>query len=71
MPVVAGMVDAVSGGDALAGPGGVPGTFTAALGGFMLMLLGYPVVLSCLCRVRVLIADAQGIRFPLMGPRLP
>jgi hypothetical protein len=49
---------------------GLPGTVIAVAAGVMLVLFGYPVVLSTVCRVPVLIADEDGIRFPLMGPRL-
>ena len=49
---------------------GVPGAVIAVAAGVMLALLGYPVVLSTVCRVPVIAADQDGIRFPLMGPRL-
>jgi hypothetical protein len=49
---------------------GVPGAVIAVAAGVMLVLLGYPVVLSTVCRVPVIVADEHGIGFPLMGPRL-
>lgn len=49
---------------------GVTGSVIAVAAGVMLVLLGYPVVLSTVCRVPVIVADGDGIRFPLMGPRL-
>jgi hypothetical protein len=49
---------------------GVPGVVIAAGAGVVLVLLGYPVVLSTVCRVPVIAADGNGIRFPLMGPRM-
>jgi hypothetical protein len=48
--------------------GGLLGVVIAAGGGIWLAALGYPMVLSTLCRVPVLVADENGIRFPLMGP---
>lgn len=48
--------------------GGLLGAVIAAGGGIWLTALGYPVVLSTLCRVPVIVADDGGIRFPLMGP---
>ena len=50
---------------------GVPGAAIAVGAGVVLVLLGYPVVLSTVCRVPVIVADDDGIRFPLMGPRVP
>jgi hypothetical protein len=42
-----------------------------ALGaGVMLVRFGYPVLASTVCRVPVLVVDHDGIRFPLMGPRM-
>jgi hypothetical protein len=49
---------------------GLPGVVIAVAAGVMVALLGYPVVLSTVCRVPVIVADEDGIRFPLMGPRL-
>lgn len=49
---------------------GVLGAVIAAAAGVMVVLLGYPVVLSTVCRVPVLVADDDGIRLPLMGARL-
>lgn len=46
------------------------GVIIAACAGVMLVVLGYPVVLSTACRVPVLVADDEGIRLPLMGVRL-
>jgi len=48
--------------------GGLLGGVIAAGGGIWLAALGYPVVLSTVCRVPVIVADDNGIRFPLMGP---
>jgi hypothetical protein len=48
--------------------GGLLGAVIAAGGGIWLTALGYPVVLSTLCRVPIIVADDGGIRFPLMGP---
>lgn len=49
---------------------GVFGAVVAVCAGVMLVLLGYPVVLSTVCRMPVIVADDDGLRFPLMGPRL-
>ncbi len=51
--------------------GGVLGTFIAATASLTLTLIAYPLILSTLCRVPVIVADDEGIRFPLLGPRLP
>lgn len=50
--------------------GGVPGAVIAAGAGVVLVLFGFPVVLSTVCRVPAIVVDDDGIRFPLMGPRL-
>jgi hypothetical protein len=53
--------------------GGVIAVFGGliALGaGVMLLRFGYPVIASTVCRVPVLVVDHDGIRFPLMGPRM-
>jgi hypothetical protein len=49
---------------------GLPGVAIAVAAGVMLVLFCYPVVLSTVCRVPIIVADEEGIRFPLMGPRL-
>jgi hypothetical protein len=58
---------AIAGGVALAGPAGA---VAALAGGVLLALLGYPVVVSTVCRVPVVAVDRDGIRLPLMGVRL-
>lgn len=39
-------------------------------GGVLVVLLGYPVLLSTVCRVPVLVVGEDGLRFPLLGPRV-
>jgi hypothetical protein len=46
------------------------GTVIAVCGAVWLVLFGYPVVVSTLCRVPVVAVGDGGIRFPLMGVRL-
>jgi hypothetical protein len=46
------------------------GTVMAVCGAVWLVLFGYPVVVSTLCRVPVVAVGDDGIRFPLMGVRL-
>jgi hypothetical protein len=50
--------------------GGVSGAVVAAACGVLLALLGYPVALSTVGRVPVLVVGDDGLRFPLMGPRV-
>lgn len=49
---------------------GLLGTVIAVCGGVWLVLLGYPVVVSSVCRVPVVAVGDDGIRFPLMGVHL-
>jgi hypothetical protein len=49
---------------------GLLGTVIAVCGAIWLVLFGYPVVVSTLCRVPVVAVGDDGIRFPLMGVRL-
>ncbi|BCJ38434.1 hypothetical protein Athai_59370 [Actinocatenispora thailandica] len=42
-----------------------------ASGAVMITVLGYPIVLSTICRVPVIAIGPDGVRFPLMGVRLP
>lgn len=51
--------------------GGLSGVVVAVAAGVMLALFGYPVVLSTACRIPILVVGNDGIRLPLMGPRLP
>jgi hypothetical protein len=46
------------------------GGLIALSAGVMLVQFGYPVIASGVCRVPVLVVDDDGIRFPLMGPRM-
>ncbi|BCJ27461.1 hypothetical protein [Actinocatenispora sera] len=39
-------------------------------GAALVVLLGYPVVLSTICRIPVVVVEPDGIRLPLMGVRL-
>jgi hypothetical protein len=39
-------------------------------GGALVVLLGYPVVASTICRVPVVVVEPDGVRLPLMGVRL-
>lgn len=48
----------------------VLGTVIAVCGAVWLVLFGYPVVVSTVCRVPVVAVGDDGIRFPLMGVRL-
>ncbi|MBV1850758.1 hypothetical protein KUA19_12780 [Catellatospora sp. NEAU-YM18] len=50
--------------------GGGTGTAVAVAGAAFLVLLGYPVVVSTLLRVPVLVISDEGLRMPLMGPAL-
>jgi hypothetical protein len=43
------------------------GAVVAIAGGLLLVLFGYPVVVSTVCRVPVVAVDGDGIRLPLMG----
>lgn len=49
---------------------GLPGIVIAVCGAVWLVLFGYPVVVSTVCRVPVVAVGDDGIRFPLMGLRL-
>lgn len=49
---------------------GALGAVIAVCAGIVLVLWGYPVVLSAVCRMPVIVADDDELRFPLMGPRL-
>jgi hypothetical protein len=51
--------------------GGGVGMAITAGGAVLVVLLGYPIVVSTLLRVPVIAVQEVGIRFPLMGPRLP
>jgi hypothetical protein len=46
------------------------GAVIAVCGAVWLVLFGYPVVVSTMCRVPVVAVGDDGIRFPLMGVRL-
>jgi hypothetical protein len=46
------------------------GTIIAVGGAVWLVLFGYPIVVSTICRVPVVAVGDDGIRFPLMGVRL-
>jgi hypothetical protein len=43
---------------------------TTSGGLLMLAVFGYPVVVSTICRVPVVVVDSTGVRFPLLGVRL-
>ncbi|MGX6602162.1 STM3941 family protein [Micromonosporaceae bacterium Da 78-11] len=49
---------------------GVIRTVLIVAGAALVLLLGYPILLSVLFRVPLLRVDEAGIRLPLMGPRL-
>jgi hypothetical protein len=38
-------------------------------GGVLIALFGYPILLSTVLRVPVLVVDADGMRMPILGPR--
>lgn len=58
---------AIGYGGMLGGPFGVG---TAIAGGVLLVLFGYPVIASTICRVPVVVVRDDGIRLPLMRVRL-
>lgn len=50
--------------------GGIVGYVLLALGVALLVLVGYPVLVSTVLRVPVMALDQSGLRLPLMGLRL-
>ena len=50
--------------------GGVPGYVITVSASLVLAMLAYPVIVSTVCRVPVLVVDRNGIRLPFMGIKL-